>query len=353
MKKNKVQISETSNEVKDIPTKKKLKTSTKVIMAILIVIVICIACGFGYVYLKLSKVHYSAIDKDDLEVNKEIYTEVAAAIPEIHSESEFKSVKTVVFFGIDTKEVVSGYSGRSDTIVIVSINPMTKGISLVSIPRDTYVNISGYGKDKINHAYAFGNEQLAIKTINSNFGLNITEYVTIDFVGLIHVINKLGGVQLNITNEELGYINQRSTGSYAMTGNKVSKLVSSGLVTLSGEQALTHSRNRTVGNDFDRAGRQRMVLEALITKISLLSTDGILGISDSILSEVKTNINVTEYMGILSSVISEKNTYLKNMVSAQVPGAEYSSGKFINGVYYFTTDYVKAKSDFVKYIYGN
>jgi len=293
--------------------------------------------------------NYSPIDKTDLEVNKDMYTEVADTV----TKSEFENVKSVVFFGIDTTDVEGGYSGRSDTIMIASVNPKTKGISLVSIPRDTYVEIPGRGKDKINHAYAFGSEQLAIKTINSNFGLNITEYITIDFVGLIHVINKLGGVQLNINDAELAYINQYSPGSYAMTGNKVSKLTSSGLVTLSGEQALTHSRNRTVGNDFDRAGRQRMVLEALITKISLLSNDGILDISDSILSEVKTNINVTEYMGILTSIVSEKNIYLKNMTSNQVPGAEYSVGKMINGVYYFTTDYIKAKSDFVKYIYGN
>ena len=348
MKKNKSKISETSNEVNNKPTKKKLKKTTKVIIAILVIIVLCIASVFGYVYFKLGKMNYSPIDKSDLEVNKDMYTEVADTV----TKSEFDSVKSVVFFGIDTTDIEGGYSGRSDTIMIASVNPKTKGISLVSIPRDTYVEIAGHGKDKINHAYAFGKEQLAIKTINSNFGLNITEYITIDFVGLIHVINKLGGIQLNISPEEMAYINERSPGSYAMTGNKVSKLASSGLVNLSGEQALTHSRDRTVGNDFTRAGRQRMVLEALITKLSSLGVDGIMNVSDSILSEVKTNINVTDYMGILTSIISEKDTYIKNMTSNQVPGADYSGGKMLNGVYYFMTDYTKSKADFIKYIYG-
>ncbi|MDD2375981.1 MAG: LCP family protein [Clostridia bacterium] len=347
MAKNKTQISETSNEVNDQIGKNRLKKSTKIVIGILIVIVFIISFVLGYVYIKLGKMNYSAIDKTDLEVNEDMYTEVADTV----TKSEFENVKSVVFFGIDTKDVDGGYSGRSDTIVIASVNPKTKGISLVSIPRDTYVEIPGYGKDKINHAYAFGSEQLAIKTINSNFELNITEYITIDFVGLIHVINKLGGIQLNISEDEMKYINSGS--SYNMTGNPVQKLTTSGLVNLSGEQALTHSRNRTIGNDFTRAGRQRMVLEALITKLSSLGVNGIMNVSDSILAEVKTNINVTEYIGILTSIISEKDTYLKNMTSNQVPGAEYSGGKMIGGVYYFVTDYARSKADFIKYIYGN
>ncbi len=329
--------------------KKKMKNSIKVILTILLVIVLIITCVLGYIYTKLSKINFEAIDKTDLEVNKNIYNEVSNTISKI----EFNNVKSVVFFGIDTRDTEGGYSGRSDTIMIASINPQNKGVSLVSIPRDTYVNIPGYGKDKINHSYAFGKEQLAIKTINSNFGLNLTEYVTIDFVGLIHVINKLGGIELNITNEELSYINNHSKISYDMTGNKIKMLTTSGLVNLSGEQALTHSRNRTVGNDFTRASRQRTVIEAIIKKLSLLGINDIMGVSDSILSEVKTNINVTEYMGIMSKIISEKNTYLKNIVSAQIPAVDYSEGKMINSVYYFTTDYVKAKADFIKYIYGN
>lgn len=349
MIKNKSEVYETSSEENINQTyKKKMKTSTEIIIIIVLLIVLCIVCIIGYIHIKISKINYVPIDKTNLEVNKDIYKEVSNTV----TESEFNSVKSVVFFGIDTKDVYNGYSGRSDTIMILSINPQNKGISLISIPRDTYVNING-SKDKINHAYAFGSEQLAIKTINSNFGLNLTEYVTIDFVGLINVINKLGGVELNITDEEKVYINNGSATSYNMTGNKVQKLTSSGLVTLSGEQALTHSRNRTVGNDFDRANRQRTVIEALINKLSSLGVKGTMDISDSILQEVKTNIDVTKYMGILTGVFSEKDKYLKNMVSAQVPGADYSEGKMMNGVYYFTTDYTKAKADFIKYIYGN
>ena len=112
----------------------------------------------------------------------------------------------------------------ADTIMVVSYNPKTQEASLMSIPRDTYVSVAGHGKTKINHAYAYGKEQLALKTINSNFGLNISEYVTINFKGLINVINKIGGIELNISKAEKDYINEFVHESYELTGKPVQLL---------------------------------------------------------------------------------------------------------------------------------
>ncbi len=331
-----------------ITGRRRVKRGKKIFLAIIVIGLIFILGCIGYLYSKFAKLNFEKINKDDLEVNSDLYDELGNGL----SKNEFKDVKSIVFFGVDTTDSAGGFSGRSDTIMIVSINPKNKALSLVSIPRDTYVNIPGRGMDKINHAYAFGREQLAIKTINSNFGLNITEYVTIDFVGLINVINKVGGVQLNITSGEKNYINELSHESYKMSGNSVKKVTSTGLVTLTGEQALTHSRNRTIGNDFERAGRQRTVIEALLAKISSGGTKGAMNAIDNILPEVKTNINVASYTGTLTKVMGDKDAYLKNMVSSQVPSAEYSGGKTINSIYYYVTDMVKAKQDFIKKIYG-
>jgi LCP family protein required for cell wall assembly len=321
----------------------------KNIMALIIIgVFLIIGYTVSRIYSQMSKVEFEQINKEDLAVNSDIFDEVSDTL----SKSEFSDVKTVVFFGVDSRETEGEFSGRSDTIMIASINPKNKGISLISIPRDTYVTIPEHGKDKINHAYSYGKEQLAIKTINQNFGLNLTEYVTIDFSGLINVINEIGGIELEITDAEMQYINGRSAEDYAISKNEVKKLTSSGKVRLDGEQALTHSRNRTIGDDFVRASRQRKVLEALITKISSLNPAEILNVSDTVLEEVKTNINIAGYIGSLLNVVSNKNEYLKNMVSAQIPAAEYSEGKTIRGVYYFTTDYIDAKNDFIKNIYG-
>lgn len=328
--------------------KKKSGIIKKIMFLLIIVILVMIGIAASNIYSKIAKVNFQEINKEDLAVNSNIYDKVFDTL----SQSEFSDVKSVVFFGVDSRDVKDEFSGRSDTIMIASLNPKIKGISLISIPRDTYVNIPGYGKDKINHAYAFGKEQLSIKTINQNFGLSISEYVTIDFSGLISIINDVGGINLEITQEEMKYINERANESYLISGNSIEKLTKYGIVELSGEQALTHSRNRTVGDDFTRAGRQRKVLESLINKLSSLDLSGLIKASDSILKEVKTNVNITDYIGSLLSTISNKDTYIANMVSAQVPAADYSNGKIINGTYYFTTNYDKAKADFIKYIYG-
>ena len=154
-----------------------------------------------------------------------------------------------------------------------------------------------------------------------------------------NIIDKVGGVTVNIDEDELAFINNNS---------KV-KLEHSGDVVLNGEQALIHSRNRTVGNDFSRAERQRNILVSLIQKIYSMESDEILSLSIYFLSQVKTN--VTDYVDYGNSIISDKKEYLNNIISVQIPSTEYSEGKYIDGIYYFTTDLEKAKQDMYKYLY--
>ena len=317
---------------------KKIKIWQIILIIFLLIIIGLISYAGFFIWAKLSKINYESIDKSDLDINENLYDEVSNNI----SKKEFDDIKTIALFGTDSRDVNNMYAGRSDTIIIASINPKNKSIKLISIPRDTYVNIPGRGMDKINHAYAFGKEQLSIKTINNNFGLNISEYITIDFSGLIYIIDSIGGVELNITEAEKNYIN-----------SGVSKKVSSsGKVTLNGEQALQHSRNRTVGNDFARASRQRDVLEAIINKLSNKNMSEISRFCDIFLPQVKTNMNVTSYLDDVAVALTQKDSYLKNIFSVQIPSLNYSKGQMINGVYYFTTDINKAKGDFIEYIYN-
>ncbi len=195
-------------------------------------------------------------------------------------------------------------------------------------------------------------ESLAIKTINENFGLNITEYATIDFSGLIHIINDIGGIEVNISKSEMEYINNNVNDLYKITGNNIKKLTSYGNITLNGEQALTHSRNRTVGNDFTRAERQREVLEAVMNKMISMGYSEIINMSDSLLKEVKTNINVWDYTGQLTDILLNTNSYCSNIISIQVPNSDYAEGDYIGGVYYFVPDTEKMKQDMIDNIYN-
>lgn len=318
---------------------KKHKKSKVIFFIILAILLIFIIVAWLFISSKFNMLQGDKLNEEDLGLNNNIFEDVANTV----SKEQFNSIKTIALFGID--------EGRSDTVMIASLNPTTKSIKLISIPRDTYVDVQGYGKTKINHAYAYGKEQLAIKTINSNFGLSITEYVTIDFKGLINIINKLGGIELEITKDEKDYINQRVFASYEISGKPVKKLSNYGKVKLTGEQALTHSRNRTVGNDFTRAERQRNVLDAIMVKMADMNFNQMLDLGNSMLSDVKTNIDIPSYIPIATTLFAQKSEFMSNIISVQLPAAEYSAGQTIDGVYYFTTDYVKAKADFLKYIY--
>ena len=326
-------------------SKKRSKKLRKIFLCILLIVAIIAGIAVGLVMSKLSNLQMEKIDTSDLSVNEDLYNELADYL----SKKEFRDIKTIALFGIDSRD--SDYGGRSDTIIVAAINPKFKSIKLISIPRDTYVDVPGHGKTKINHAYAYGKEQLSIKTINENFGLNITEYVTIDFSGLIHVINKIGGVQMSIIKEEKDYIDSHSHESYAITGNTQKTLSGYGNVTLDGEQALTHSRNRTVGNDFTRAGRQREVIEAIMSKLSKKGASEILDMSETLLKEVKTNINVLSYTGLLTTILLNTNDYLGEIISLQVPSTDYANGQMIGGVYYFVSDSTTMRNDMIDNIY--
>lgn len=328
-------------------TKQKMSITKKVIISILAILLIFGLIFGTLIYIAsstLGKIGFEDLDETQLGLNNDLYNEVADNV----TEKEFNSIKNVALFGID--------GGRSDTIIIASINQTDHTIKLISIPRDTYVSVTGFGKTKINHSYAYGKEQLALQTINSNFGLNISEYVTINFKGLINIINKLGGVELEITKAEMEYINQNVSESYKLTGKTVQKLSSYGKVKLNGEQALTHSRNRTVGNDFYREERQRDVITAVMNKVSKMGVSKILGLSDSILSEVKTNLNITECMGLLTDALGNSGEYMSNIISKQIPSSEKGNGsgvgKKIDGIYYFVPDLEETKEAFKNAIYG-
>lgn len=333
---------------KSTKTKKKMGAGKKVAI-IIISILLIFAIVFGILlYIAsstLGKISYDKLDESQLGLNNELYNEVSSNI----TKSEFDSIKNVALFGID--------GGRSDTIIIASINQTDHTIKLISIPRDTYVTVEGHGKTKINHAYAYGKEQLALKTINQNFGLNISEYVTINFKGLINIINKINGVEIEITKAEMEYINENVSMSYNISGkSNVKKLSSYGKVTLTGEQALTHARNRTIGNDFTREERQRDVITAVMNKVSKMSISQIWGLSDSILLEVKTNLNITECMGLITSALGNSREYMSNIISKQIPSEEKGNGsgagKKIDGIYYFVCNLDEASTALKNAIYG-
>ena len=322
-----------------------------VFKTIIILMFFFVITFLALVWFKMKSSNYEFIDASNLQINSNLLYELEESKLENVSAKEIKSIRNIMLIGNDAREKVN-IGARADTIMILSVNPVKKSIKLISLPRDTYVNIPGRGMDKLNHAYAYGREKLLMSTINSNFNLNLEDYITINFRGLIELINEIGGVNLNITESERIYINDRSMESYSLTNKPYKAVKNSGNVLLDGEQTLTHARNRTIGNDFIRQERQRQIIAEVIKELKNLDLGEIVGVIKQCLKHVSTNINIFEYMKIIPSIVAHKEEYSNNIISTQIPSVNYSSGRKIRGVYYFVTNKSRAISDFAEYIYN-
>lgn len=257
----------------------------KVLIIVLFItfLLLVIAGVFGVYYInkKLSKVNYEGIPEEQIEINEGV-------------DLEEKGYRNIAIFGVDSRADTYDDT-RSDCIIIAAINQETNDIKLISVYRDSYLNIEGYGLDKVTHAYAYGGAQLAINTLNKNLDLDIKEYVTVNFGAVVDIIDQIGGVEIDIQSSELKYINGYISEIDKIEGTTTTKITSTGLQTLNGVQALAYSRIRyTSGGDYKRTERMRDVLTLVFNKAKKLSVTQINKILDTILPEVSTNIKVAE-----------------------------------------------------------
>ena len=219
-----------------------MSTGKKVALIIVAIIFAFILGGGLYAYSYIQNT-MNKMDKVDISDNAQDLG---------ITENKNGEIVNIALYGIDAAE---GETGRSDSIMILTLDNVHNRIKLTSVMRDSYVDIAGHGMDKINHAYAFGGPELAIRTLNENFGLNITDFMSVNFTSMPEIIDMLGGVSIDITDEEIA------------TG-QIPGLYQSGTQLLTGEQALAYSRIRYAsGNDFKRTERQRTVLNALVVKM--------------------------------------------------------------------------------------
>ena len=206
--------------------------------------------------------------------------------------------QNIALFGVDSREqdLLSG-DNRSDTIMICSINKKTGETRLVSVYRDTLLNIGGGDYRKCNAAYAFGGPQQAVAMLNSNLDLNITDFVTVGFEGLAETIDALGGIDLEITEEEMEYMNSYMEDMYYEIGKEYEEVTDWGMQHLSGIQATAYCRIRyTEGDDFRRAERQRTVLMLTMEKAKKANPVRLAAAAGAVLGRTATSLSSTELM---------------------------------------------------------
>lgn len=214
----------------------------------------------------------------------------------------------IALFGLDRRSKEE--KSRADSIMVANINFETKTINLVSILRDTLVDIKGHGKDKLNHSYAYGGPELSMETINSNFDLDINKYVSVDFFSLAKVIDIIGGVDIDLKDYEANQINQNlnEINNIEKLPAETDYIQGSGLKTLNGRQAVAYCRIRKVGNgDYERTQRQRNVLKAILAKYEKLDSGKRFEVSMEMISQVTTNIPINDIKELQSKILNDKD----------------------------------------------
>jgi LCP family protein required for cell wall assembly len=233
-------------------------------------------------------------------------------------------------------------NARSDTIMILTVDFKNKKVKLSSLMRDMYVKMEGYGSTKLNHAYAYGGATLSIKTINQNFGTNIRDYAMVDFFTLEKIIDVLGGVTINVKQEEIRYVNENI--------NKV-KITTSGEQLLTGNQAVSYSRIRYVGNgDFERTERQRKVLSLVMDKAIEKGVSAVPSLVYEILPLVETSM---DKQTILNSALDFFKAGEMTFEQVRFPVDGYYWNDMTTGIYYLKFDTTITKQQIYDYIFDD
>lgn len=226
---------------------------------------------------------------------------------EKNTDQDREPVMNIALFGIDDMQ---GKTDRSDSIIILSIDKTNNSLKLSSVIRDSYVAIDGYGKDKINRAYAFGGPELAMKTLNENFNLDISKYIAVNFTDFSKIIDKLGGVKIKVSDEE---------------ASEIPNLEKGGTYNLTGEQVFAYSRiTQLSGGDNERASRQSQLMENLYSVLVSKPITQYAALAGELLPAIKTNLTSKEVI-TFGSYILKSNPPLEH---TRFPKDEDSSDKY-------------------------
>ncbi len=300
-----------------------------------------------------------------------------------------ESIKNVALFGLDARN--DSFEGMSDVIMILTVDNKHNKVKMTSILRDSRVPIEGetlQGESlnwdtKINAAYAYGGAELAIRTLNQNFGLDITDYVTINFANMAAIVDAFGGVDLELTAEEVREINRNlwalsrevldqiaqdqadgtyqerkypvilhedyipdASGEYVIdSGNFVG-----GTYHLNGNQAVAYGRIRNVGTDFARAQRQQKVLAALIGRVRNLSLSEYPELVKQMMPYCETSLELNDIVAMTPILVSRFT-----MESIRVPDPQFETdlfdGEAEDGIYYLVYDVTQAAKRISSFIY--
>ena len=278
------------------------KKQKRIILFIVEILVLAILVAVLYTVLKADNIQKIKVDEENI---------VTKVNENVENNESLKGYRNIALFGVDSREGDLGKGTRSDSIIIASINEETGEIKLCSVYRDTYLNLSNDSYNKCNSAYAKGGPEQAIIMLNMNLDLNITDYVTIGFDGLTDVIDALGGVYVDVSEAEIPHLNNYQISMVGTTsdgqtftateGKDYTAVTTAGYQKLNGLQATAYCRIRHVGNDFERAERQREVIKAMIEKAKQCDVETLVEVVNEVASSgvVYTSLDIKEMLALV------------------------------------------------------
>ncbi len=286
------------------PERKKLNISTKVwaiafFVLLALFILICVIYVKNYARMKYNEMNINEISADQLLVNDGV-------------KDATSGYRTIALYGVDSRDQNMDAGTNSDSIMLVSINESTNEIKLVSVYRDTLMDIASGAMNesqKVNYAYQLGGAVTAINTLNTNLDLNITDYVAVDFSAMASIIDAVGGVDVNVVDDEINNFNKNLAEQISISGKYSSGITQAGQYTLDGQQAVAYSRIRSTGSgDITRTERQRIVLMKVIDKLINADTGSLSTFVDVSFNNISTSLNKDDILNLVKDVAKYKVT---------------------------------------------
>lgn len=272
--------------------KRRLRKKRRKRMAVLIVEVLILAAlgTVAYGMIVMDKMDQVTLNTDKLEVYKDTgdYTNIA-------------------LFGLDSRKAELEGGVQSDCIMVASINNRTNEVKLVSVYRDTLLRQEGKKYEKANSAYTKGGPEAAIALLNRNLDLDIQKYISVNFNALADVVDALGGIEIDMTEEEVFWTNGYGAETSEVVGRETTELSGAGVHKLDGIQAVSYSRIRyTDGNDFKRTHRQRIVLEKIAEKAQQANLITLNNIINKVMPQISTNLTTSNLLGMAANAMNYK-----------------------------------------------
>lgn len=299
---------------------KNIKEFNAILISIAIIIPLL---GIGYLYFQLNSMY-------DKEEAKEISTTQES------EKNKKNGITNILLVGVDGNNIEKG--NRSDSMMILTIDEQNQDIRLTSLARDTYVDIEGYGTEKLTHAYAYEGASLLIQTIKNNFGIDVDKYVAVSFDSFEKIIDILDGIEINVSKKEV---------------SQIKGIKKSGTQTLNGSQALEYSRIRYIDSAYERDNRQRKVIEALYNKLVNDSNGNLMSVLNEVLRYTKTNMLPLEIVSIANKAIKINDTEFDQVEFPFKEARKDNNIKEKGWIIEWDKDYNKNKLDKFIYDYAN